>query len=345
MGYLLNWSLIGHLEFSATVLRVRELIEERVGKSPSASALVTLFSDKPLMASIVEKAWRDSGVGEKFRQHVFEFGQVQAEMGNRIPLVQEAFEAISARLRVSFMTDVFLVNAIRTSDKYRSIPPQVSGDEEAITYIHRQLLSVTQAPEKEAFSKGCTLLERLAEITAIATDESLLTITSSPTLVFRIEEYFNTRKQDRADKQFRLRATRKLVEKFPPDEVSLLTQAVDGFLRQRRSKRTTERRLQTSFRQIAHVFRGFEASSKLNEACEEFIAERAASSTDLAPLEKLIDLKCMGVDDPQIDFALGLGADVLDLLKSALSRGADQNLGLQQTLDGYEKKLTSHPTF
>src|SRR5271156_658406 len=126
MGYLLNWSLIGHLEFSATVLRVRELIEERVGKSPSASALVTLFSDKPLMASIVEKAWRDSGVGEKFRQHVFEFGQVQAEMGNRIPLVQEAFEAISARLRVSFMTDVFLVNAIRTSDKYRSIPPQDS---------------------------------------------------------------------------------------------------------------------------------------------------------------------------------------------------------------------------
>jgi hypothetical protein len=343
MGYLLNWSSIGNFEFSAAVLRVRELIEERVGKAPSASALVTLFGDQLLMDSIVEKAWRDSGVGEKFRQHAFEFGQLQAAMGNRIPLVQEAFEAISAGLRVSFMTDVFIVNSIRTSDKYRRIPPRVSGDQEAIAYIHRQLLSAAQVPKMEAFSKACTVLQRFAEITAVATDKSLLKITASPTLVFRVEEYFHANKQDRLDRPFRQQATQTLAEKFPA-EASLLTQAVDGFLRQRRNMRANERRLQTSYEQIAHVFRGLKGSTELNESCREFIAERAASaSTDLAPLEKLISLKCMGVNDPQIDFSLGLGSDVLDLLKSALSRGADQKVGLQETLDRYGNKLTSRP--
>src|SRR6202023_166980 len=65
-AYILNWSLIGNSTIAAGILEVREQIETRVGKAPSAEEIVSFVSEKLLFESVIEKAWRDAKISDKF---------------------------------------------------------------------------------------------------------------------------------------------------------------------------------------------------------------------------------------------------------------------------------------
>ena len=60
-AYILNWSLIGNMEISSGVLQLREMIETRLGKTPTVQEFEALLADQSLIESMIEKAWRDSG--------------------------------------------------------------------------------------------------------------------------------------------------------------------------------------------------------------------------------------------------------------------------------------------
>src|SRR6202011_3722959 len=120
-AYVLNWSLLGDPEFAAGVLEIRDLIEGRLGKQPPITEIQKLFNDQVLVEGVIEKAWRDSGASAKYRVDALEFSRFQAEIGNRIPIVQDAFEHISSQLRMLLISEIFLIQSVRNDEAYRTI--------------------------------------------------------------------------------------------------------------------------------------------------------------------------------------------------------------------------------
>jgi hypothetical protein len=341
-AYLLNWSLIGKMEISAGVLQIRELIEARVGKTPAAADLAALLGEQNLMEAIVEKGWRDSGAIAKFRQEALEFGQIGAEVGERIPLVQEALEVISARLRTLFLLDTFVVVDMRDKHRYRGVTqPGAAGPAEMMANLHRQLLRAASVPDKGSFSEACTLLERLSGVTATAPDASILRMLRSRYLFAgKFKSALEQRRRERANRRIREELGRRFREKFP-SEAPLLDQATDALLRNFAETNLTQQRLEHSAERIVHIFGGAGGGEKLTEAVQKFLVNHTADETrNMGWLKSLLRLKYAGVTDPDVDMHLGTGAGVLKLLQMALDRGGDQHISVEIVLDRHKGILS-----
>lgn len=342
-AYLLNWSLVGNMEIIAGVLQLREMIEARIGKTPTPQEFEALLADQPLIESLVEKAWRDSGIVAQFRQEALEFGQISADLGDRIPLIQEALEVITTRLRILFKIDTFVLYSLRNDPAYRGIPHSATARRpDPITNLQRLFLRAANVPAKDAFSEACTLLQQFSTITATAADKRILKLIRPrwhP--LAHLNDFVQRKQQDRLDRRFHQQFARQVKERLP-SEATLLCEAADEVLRRANRTRLTQQRLENSSRRITHIFRGLSDSEDLRDASTKFLSAHSTGELlVMASLKDLLRLKYLGIHDPDIDFHLAVTTGTLELLKSADSRGAKHGASPSDVLARHQAALSS----
>jgi hypothetical protein len=339
-AYVLSWSLLGDREISAWILQIRESIEERLGKEPSVTEIQKLFTDRVLIESIVEKAWRDSGAVTGYRNEALDFSRIQVDIGNKIPVVQDALESISARLRMLLLSDAFIVNSIRNDRGYQNIPAELLLEQfSPMSYIQHKLLVEIKRADLEGFSEACKLVEAIAKITAIADTRKILLLLRPPSLLQRLKQRLRRNQAQRASRMFQNSVTQKLKINFP-DHSTLLAQAATQILGERETIVATAEEYANFLDSITRIFRGMSGSTEFHTACGKFLAvqlKERMHKNDL--MVSFVRLKCLGIEDPDVDTVLAVNGGSIDLLKAALARGADPHVGDKQVLARYELTL------
>lgn len=341
-AYILNWSLIGNMEISSGVLQLREMIETRLGKTPTVQEFEALLADQPLIESMIEKAWRDSGAIAQFRQEALEFGQIRADLGDKIPLIQEALEIVATRLRLLFKIDTFVLYSFRKDPAYRSIARSATAKRpDPMTNLQRLFLRSVGLPKEGAFSEACSLLEQFSTITATAADKRILKLLKHRLHpLARIKDLLQQKQQDRLDQRFRQQFARQLNARLPA-EAPLLCEAADEVLHRATRIRRTQQRLENSSNRIAHLFSGLSQSEDLADASKKFLAAHSADELRaMALLKGMLRLKYAGIPDPEIDLHLATGTGILELLKSADARGANHDTIPLDVLARHENTLS-----
>lgn len=326
-AYTLAWSLVGNLDISTALLQLLEAIETRLGKSPSMGAIEELLEERLLISSMIGKAWRDSGIVAKFRQDTIEFGRIHVAIGNQIPLAQEALEVINAKLRTLLISDILLMRAMRNEKNWPT------GISKPVNYLFERLSAAATVPEEEIFSEGCQLLSGFAGVIALADDMRVLKLLEPPSALFRTKEYVRIKYRERKARLFRREIAAKLAH-HRPEECLLLCEAVDSTLRLIKNARKSQQRLQLSADRVADLFGGLEGSDALEMTAKNFLDYRIVDGSKKAhALVQLLRLECLGVVDPEVDFRLAVEADVLSLVKSAGTRGAQGQVTIPKLLD------------
>jgi hypothetical protein len=326
-AYLLNWSLIGNMNISAGVLQLREMIEARIGKTPTVKDFESFLADRPLVESMIEKAWRDSGVIAQFLQESLEFGQIRADLGDKIALIQEALDIVVTRLRLLFMVDAFSIDSFRNNPRYRSIARSATARQpDAMTNLQGLFLSAVRIPEKDSFSEACTLLEHFADITAAASDKRILKLLRQrPHAILRMRDFFERKRHERLDRVFRKQFSRQVNDRLPL-EAELLCKAADEALYRAGNTRRAQQRLERSSLRIHRIFHGVYGSEDMDEASTNFLTAHLASERKtMSTLTALLRLKFLGVTDPDVDFHLAVITGIRELLESADTRGASRS--------------------
>lgn len=340
-AYLLEWSLIGGIDIKAGILQLRESIEARLGQKQTAEAISKLFSEKQLIEAMVEKAWQDSGAVVRFRQEAFDFSRIQADLGNRIPMVYQGLNEIGAKLRTLLKSDILIVFSMQDEARNWKALEYLSTDtESAMAQIHSELLRATEGPETDGFNKACKFLECLAGITGNAKDKRLLQLIKPPGRFIRAKQHLRVTLHDRLDRKLKLRIQRRLQELFP-NESSMLCKAVDITFEERSKALSLGMKLKNSADRIAHAMKGLSGSSELAEATAKFLATQSSELLKKSKmLEGLISLKCVAINDAQIDFIIGSLTGMVDLLASAESRGASRYANVDVVLDRHKQLLS-----
>jgi hypothetical protein len=342
-AYVLNWSLLGDPEFSAGVLEIRDLIEERLGKQPPIADIQKLFSDQVLVEGIIEKAWRDSGATAQYRVDALEFSRFQAEIGNRIPIVQDAFEHISSQLRILLISEIFLIQSVRNDKVYRSIAAMAQDKSaDPLSHIQRKFLSELKRKDTSPFSEACRLIEAIANVAAIAPNRKILALLDQPSWFTSIKERWRATKLRKTSQTLEAEVLQKLRQNFPT-ESDLLAPATTKILREHQAIVEMEHRFQTSLENVTRHFGGLPGSTKLESACKAFLtAQLEARRRQDDVMLSFVRLKCLAVDDPDIDIFLGVNAGSTELVEKALSRGANPNVGDKQVLARYKETLSKN---
>lgn len=340
-AYTLTWSLLGGMDIKVPLLELRDAIETRLGKPASQQQLLDLLADQLLIEPMIGKAWRDSGTIDRFRQQASDFSRLTADMGGRIPLVQEALEQINAQLRILLLADSALIVTIRNNRRYRNLPPARSGQPaDPLHRICMMFLSDSQRPESEAFEKAAKFLSTLAAVTAGASDRRILRLLRPRLLPGRWRGYLATRAQERRGRTARPQIAAEFQKHFPQD-AGLLTAALDAALRQTRDLRRKEKVLRES---AAHILRTLRISGedlRLKEATEDLVQVLSDEFRDKTlKVHALIRLKALGVADPEVDVHLATETGPLDLLKSAIKRGATTTVSREQVLRLHAQQLS-----
>jgi hypothetical protein len=342
-AYVLNWSLLGDPEFAAGVLEIRDLIENRLGKQPPITEIQKLFSDQVLVEGIIEKAWRDSGATAKYRVDALEFSRFQAEIGNRIPIVQDAFEHVSSQLRMLLLSEIFLIQSVRNDEAYRTIAAMVQDKSaDPLSHIQRKFLSELKRKDTTPFTEACRLIEAIANVAAIAPNRKILALLDQPFWLTSINERWRAAKLRKTSQTLETNVLQKLRQNFPA-ESDLLVPAATKILREHQAIVEMEHRFQTSLENVTRHFGGLPGSTKLESACKAFLtAQLEARRRQDNIMLSFVRLKCLAVDDPNIDIFLGVNAESTELLEKALSKGANPNVGDKQVLARYKETLSKN---
>jgi hypothetical protein len=339
-AYTLNWSLLGGMDFKVPLLQLHDAIEARLGKSPAPQVLSDLINDQSLIEPMIGKVWRDSGIIDRFRQEALDFSRLSADVGDRIPLVQEALQQVNAHLRVLLLTDSNLIFNIRNKGRYRSIPASQSGHPvDPLQLVHKMFISDSTRPNDNSFSQACEFLNTLASTTAAATDRRILRLSKPQSLRRRWQDYLSSRRQDRRDSRLRPQLLKQLEEKFP-NELPLLTVSLDAVLRKTRELRRKEQVLSDNAAYILRALKVDPKHSKLAQNSQSlletlFLAYRQA----IYSMHAIVRLKTLGIPDPQVDAALAQETGNLELLKSAEARGANFLAGSDMVLQQHGHHL------
>ena len=320
-AYTLNWSLIGNMDVAVPVLQLRDAIEARLVKPITVLTLSNLLNDPPLIESLVGKAWRDSGMSDRFRQQALDFSRLSADIGQKIPLAQEALQRINARLRHLLEVDVTLIDALRKDPAFKNIPATASPD--PLAYLHQLLLDRASGPDDKVFSKACTFLRELANASTDLNDKRSLKLYSPRIHPILLRDGIREWSAERHDRRIRDQMAKQFLEKFP-NEGPLLVQALDIIVRNTGAIRRKEHRLRLS---AAHILRVVRASSSDNpdlvNASQELVDAATADDSKRLQMEHaFLWLKAQGIPDPEVDLYLAVGSGVIKLLHSAFSRGA-----------------------
>jgi hypothetical protein len=340
-AYVLNWSLLGDPEFAAGVLQIRDLIEDRLGKQPPVAEIQKLFNDKVLVEGIIEKAWRDSGAVSKYRTDALEFSRFQAEIGNRIPIVQDAFEQISSQLRMLLISDIFIIQSVRNDEAYQKIEEMVQGKiTDPLSQIQRKLLSELKRKDGNTFSEACRLVEAIANVAAVAPNRKILALLDQPFWLVSIQERWRATKLRKTSRTLQADVSEKLRLNFPAEN-DLLVPVATKILSEHESIVEMEHRFQTSLESLTRHFGGLPGSTKLEDACKAFLTvQLEARKRKNTIMLSFVRLKCLAIEDPDIDIFLGVSAESTKLLENALSRGANPNVRDKEVLARHKETLS-----
>jgi hypothetical protein len=342
-AYLLSWSLVGSAPIAAGALQMRESIEARIGRHPSAADLASFTADQLLFEAVVEKAWRDSKVIERFQSEALEFGTLRADLGNRVPLIQAALRVVDTRLRLLFLLNTFVVFSIRNDQSYKGLAQARQSGQvtDAMAQMHRLLLRAANVPETSAFSEACKLLEEFSQVAASADDHTILRLVRrNRSSVQRLQDWLGEQSGSRRESDEQQELLQKLRDRAP-GEFALLKQAVEESMRRIRSERRGVAAIERSRTRMLQAFKGHPGASSLEQAARAFLASQAEhEASDLTSLSSLLRLRSLGVQDPDIDFFLGSITGVTELAKSALDRGADIKASLPVVLARHQALLS-----
>jgi hypothetical protein len=343
-AYVLNWSLVGSSPIAAAVQQIREAIETRIGKKPSGEDLASFISDQLLFEGVVEKAWRDSKVIERFQSEALEFGKLRSDLGDRVPVMQAALQEIDTRLRMLFLLNTFVVFSMRNDDRYKTLgragESRQSGAGDAMAELQRLLFSASSVPDRGAFSEACKFIEEFSRAATSATDDAILDLTRHRrSYLRRFRDWQAVKKSRHRDDNERYGLLQKLKDKAP-DEFPLMTLVVDNVMQKRHDARVGARLLEQSSMRTLQVLKGNPRAGDLNSSIENFLTKHGRhESAELKSLSALLRIRSLGVDDPDVDVLLASPTGVTELLKSAVSRGGRVGVTLQEVLARHQQRL------
>ncbi len=333
--YVLEWSLLGSPPslIAASVMQIREAVEERIGKAPADHEIAEFLSEQLLAEGIVEKSLRDSKVIERFQSEALEFGKLRADLGNRLPLVQAAFAEVETRLRMLFLLDSFLIFAMRNKPEYKELKGRDPGmPPVGMSGLHRLLLQHLILPDREAFSEACGFLQEFCEAAGAANDRRVLSLTRRRHLFPKLGDWWSTRRDLRGDDSEEKVLLKKLKENAG-EHFNLLSPVVAELSKARRQERVASRLRQRSALRILGALDNQGEGSKLAKVTRAFLAKCEATTGDSsATMFNLLQLRARGIDDPDIDALLASASGAVELLKSALDRGATGDVGSGEIL-------------
>ena len=342
-AYLLNWSMIGSPPplVAAGVLHIREAIEARIGMKPSDAEVASFIADKVLSESIVEKAWRDSKVLERFQNEALEFGKLRADLGNRVPIIQAALSEIDTRLRLLFLLNTFVIFSMRNDAGFKTLgkSPGTGSQEPAVSLLHRLLLRASHIPKETAFSEACSFLEKFCAATTTVSDERILLLIRHRRWLQGLRDWWSKR-QSRKTGNAQQRALLKRLRENAAGHFHLLRRVAEEIFKTRDQERAATDARKRSATRLLYAVRGNGDRAALEKATQEFLVKmEAASSEHLATQLQLLELRAQGVDDPDIDLLLASSFDLPDLIQAALERGANANVSVDAVLARHEAIL------
>ena len=329
-SYLLSWSLIGDSLIAAAVFQIRESIEARLGKSPSAEDIRLLISDQLLFEAIVGKAIRDSKVAEKFQTEALEFGKFKADLRNRVPLVDTALQAIETKLRMLFSLDSFLIFSIRNDPDYKLLKDSTI-EKGVMSELHHLLLRASLPKGNGEFTEASKFLQKVSDCVAEADDVTILRLTRyRQSFIRRCKDWLSDqRRRFRDEKKYS-----KLIQQLKdnaPNEFPLLRLTAEKAIQQRHNKRNAANHLEQSGIYILQVFKNRSNYSSLKEATEIFLKSLFSESLEESEtVFTLLYIRAKGVEDPDIDIFLAAITGNLQLLESACNRGGNVNISLSE---------------
>ncbi len=335
-SYLLNWSLIGNSQIMAAVLHIREAIEARLGNNPSSEELRQVISDQILFESLVEKALQDSKFTEKFQMEALEFGKFKADLGNRIPLLEEALQIVEVQLRMLFLLNTFLIFSIRNDQGYKALG-QSETDQEVMEELHRLLLRASMIKDKNSFSEGCKFIEEISDAATRADDDTILQLAH-----YRLSWIENCkcwlaeqRRQYRERKKYN-----ELIQNLKqnaPKEFQLLKISADNIKQKKRISRNNSKLLEQSGNHILRTLKGVANYNSLKKTIEKLIESRnTEESEDLETMSTLLKIRSLGIEDPNIDIFLASSMGTVQLVQSAIQQGASVNISLSEVIEKHK---------
>jgi hypothetical protein len=343
-AYLLNWSQVGNPEIASAVLELRELIEERLGKTPTQNDVNTLVADRLLFESLIQKGWRKAGITSHFQTEALDFGQLLAELGNRLAVLRVALEAVNTQLRMLFVSDVLALHATRDFRKFAHFQKSRHGAPPSpITSLHRFIAASTGAQEKTEFSEACILLENFSALLSTTPDRRVLQLPSPAPNRNRLSEALHRWRLRRRDKVLLSRTSRVFHEKFA-SEADFLDEAFRFHIEHARILDPSDLRLESSVSTLKHRITGLTGEAAVREALDKFMrARHDRQDKDAVALNDLFHLKFVGINDPQVDLAIGnmVGIGGTIHVEAALERGASSHVSLEQLLSDYSQQISN----